>query len=228
MDLFRLAVGLGVPGFALAIFFVLFRKFPWDLNKKGPRQVAVLLIVLVTGITWYALYRYAPKDQEPYRLLIMVLGTDSQPLADAEVRADVAEQIRKLDNAWELVIRDRTQGDEVNVYATSGFAKGESTVKLERERDIRVQIRLEKQSDGLLTGRVVDSGGHPVADARVSVLGHEPESVLTDTQGHFRLQAFAAPGEEVHVSAQAAQGNWGGYVRVGTAIEIRLIPKQSE
>ena len=55
-------------------------------------------------------------------------------------------------------------------------------------------IDVELNRDGLLTGRVVDARGQPIADGEVTVLGREAivSHVKTDHEGHFRVPNMQA------------------------------------
>ena len=208
MAFWKLAVGLGVPGFALGVFYMLFKGLKWDLNKKGPRALLALFMVLVTGLTLYALYRYAPApEQSPYILHITVVDGDGRPVSRAKVSADASEQIRKLDKAWELVLRDRGKGETVTLYATKFPAHGQETVTLGAKKEVRVTIPLETPPDSTISGKVTDPAGEPVAGALITVLGYEDEGVITDERGHFTVNTHAPPGVGVRVSA--SKGNMG-------------------
>ena len=63
MGFWRLAVGLGVPGLALGVFFALFRAFKWDFPQVpvvwvGP--LIVIFMVLTTAVVLYALTLWRP------------------------------------------------------------------------------------------------------------------------------------------------------------------------
>ena len=121
-----------------------------------------------------------------------------------------------------MVVRDRQKGDSIALYAISGFYHGNETVELGERKDRQVSISLKKRTDGVLTGRVTDPQGNPLSGVAVTVLGHEPEGFTTVVDGHFKVKAFAAPGEEVRVSAEAGDLSWNGYLPAGETEEIRL------
>ena len=213
MQFWQIVVGLGVPGLALGVLYMLFKGLEWDLNKKGPRNAAIVFMVLVTGLVWSALKIYGPRDQQPYVLLITVLNQDGLPVSNAKIQTDTTEQIRRLDNAWEVVVGDRANGDSVTVYATSGFSNGKVTRTLGSKKKVRVAITLTQRTDATISGKVTDHSGTPVSNAVVSVLGHEPEGTQTDEKGHFKVMAHAAPGEEVRITAEKGDLSWRGFFR---------------
>ncbi len=59
----RALVGLGVPGAALGVLFLLFQGLHFQFSQIGPEWtafIAVLYILIVGAITLYALHRWAP------------------------------------------------------------------------------------------------------------------------------------------------------------------------
>jgi hypothetical protein len=65
-EVWKIFVGLGVPGLALGIFYALLRVFSWDLSILNPiLQVglAVLFLLIVSGITLIALRLWRPNLQ---------------------------------------------------------------------------------------------------------------------------------------------------------------------
>ena len=71
IDLFRIFVRLGVPGLAIGIFYMLFKRFKWELPKVpkawvGP--IIVIFMLIVATITLYALTIFAPTKPEGPRL----------------------------------------------------------------------------------------------------------------------------------------------------------------
>ena len=226
MQFWEIMVGLGVPGLAFGVLYMLFKGFKWDLTKKGPRHAAIVFMVLVTGLVWSALIIYGPRNQEPYVLLVTVHNQEGLPVSNVEIQTDTTEQIRRLDNAWEVVVRDREEGDTVTVYATSGFSNGKATPTLGSKKKVRVPITLTQRTDATISGKVTDPDGNPVSEAVVSVLGHEPEGVQTGEKGHFKLKTHAAPGEEVRITAEKGTLSWRGYLPAGESVEIRLIERK--
>jgi hypothetical protein len=68
--LFRIFALFGVPGLALGVFFFVAREFKFRFAEIEPiysALIAVLFLIIVGGITWYALYAWRPgrgKSQE--------------------------------------------------------------------------------------------------------------------------------------------------------------------
>jgi hypothetical protein len=61
----RVLVSLGVPGVALGIFYLLFRKFNWRVPEAWVGPAVVLFMVLTSSIVFYALTLWGPPHHEP-------------------------------------------------------------------------------------------------------------------------------------------------------------------
>ena len=60
----KIAAGLGVPGFALAVFYKLYDKFDWPLASMEPDRMFILVVifmVIIAVIVIIALVIYRPK-----------------------------------------------------------------------------------------------------------------------------------------------------------------------
>ena len=67
----RIVVTLGVPGVALAVFYLLLRSFGFNFAQINPLWsaiIAIVFLVLVTGITSYALHLWRPTSSRPQSL----------------------------------------------------------------------------------------------------------------------------------------------------------------
>lgn len=56
-------VVLGVPGVALGVFYLLFKQFGFQFSTIGPTAsafIAILFILIIGGITFFALHRWTP------------------------------------------------------------------------------------------------------------------------------------------------------------------------
>lgn len=60
----KAAVGLGVPGLALAVFYQLYQKLDWPLAKIPPDKMFLLVLVfmvIVAVVVLFALFLYRPQ-----------------------------------------------------------------------------------------------------------------------------------------------------------------------
>ena len=64
-DLWKVFVSLGVPGLAIGVFYMLFRRFDWKLPEVSRPWAGPLLLVfmlLVGGVVLFALEKFAPSQ----------------------------------------------------------------------------------------------------------------------------------------------------------------------
>ena len=64
----RALVTLGVPGVALGIFYLLLRSFNFQFSQIGPAStagIAIIFLLIVGMITFYALHLWAPAQDPP-------------------------------------------------------------------------------------------------------------------------------------------------------------------
>lgn len=63
----KLAVGLGVPGLALAVFYRLYQQFNWPLAQISPNKMFVLVMafmLLIAIVVLVALFLYRPRPPQ--------------------------------------------------------------------------------------------------------------------------------------------------------------------
>lgn len=93
IELWKVFTSLGVPGLALGVFYMLFRKFEWQFPKvpktwAGP--IVVLFMMLVAGIIFHALTLWAPNGNKQSNVVeykgIIVNSYDNEPLWKATVK----------------------------------------------------------------------------------------------------------------------------------------------
>jgi protocatechuate 3,4-dioxygenase beta subunit/uncharacterized GH25 family protein len=167
-----------------------------------------------------------------------VTSTEGKPVMDAEVVvADAAV------NGIAVLSPFRGETDDDGQYRIEGISPGPHTLEASASgyrravRDVetaaeprRVDFQLDRGLE--ISGRVVDDGGNPVADAGVSLFGagREPQGTATEADGTFRLSGV----EDGDYSLQALKrGYSSGPVRkltvAGapvTGIELKLNPSE--
>jgi hypothetical protein len=68
IELWKIAVSLGVPGLALGVFYMLFRSFHWrfpSVPQKWVAPIIVLFMLVTAGIVLTALILWAPSNDAP-------------------------------------------------------------------------------------------------------------------------------------------------------------------
>lgn len=141
-----------------------------------------------------------------YRLRVTVLGTQGQPVDDAEVRSNIGGEKKRVEGGWEVDIPADTLpvGRKITVYAEkpSAFLRGSRDITLDKEFQPAVSIALREDHSAMVQGRVQDEKGNSLPGARVSVTGYEAESVTTGAEGGFLLAAHAALGQTIELHAE--------------------------
>jgi len=97
----RVFASLGIPGVALGVFYALYRGLgftfsPVPASWTGP--IVVLFLLVVGGITFFALERYAP-DRKPPQRLDDVLSLYETLRAGLASPIQNVEQIRRIANS---------------------------------------------------------------------------------------------------------------------------------
>jgi hypothetical protein len=71
----KIFVLLGVPGVALGVFYLLLKQFGFEFSKIGSTAsafIAIIFLLIVGGITFFALHRWAPATVQ------RINGVDTQ------------------------------------------------------------------------------------------------------------------------------------------------------
>lgn len=136
-----------------------------------------------------------------YRLRVTVLAPDGRPSNDAMVSTSVGGEILKAHQGWEILLPRNRRGQALTVFAShpEAFLQGREEVTLgENFAPPAIEIQLSRR-EAEVRGTVVDSQGHGVAGAIVSVVGFEQEAVETSASGDFHLPAHAAERQTVRL-----------------------------
>lgn len=141
-----------------------------------------------------------------YRLRVTVLGSQGQPVVDAEVQSTVGGEKKKVDGGWEVDVPASVLPTDrkVTLYADkpSSFLHGHREVILDEDLQRAITIELQEDRSARVTGNVQDEEGHALQRVLVNVAGYEGEAVPTGPQGGFTLAAHAAPGQIVTLHAE--------------------------
>jgi protocatechuate 3,4-dioxygenase beta subunit len=84
---------------------------------------------------------------------------------------------------------------------------------------------------GVLEGTVLDSSGHPLSGATVTIQtsdGNHPHATHTDAQGHFSFTHFATGQYDVRAYHQGAYSDWSKRIVIHAAkpasLTLRILP----
>jgi len=193
----------------VAAFALVFAAFALGAALKARKPgLAVLLAgcVVLLGLAPLATSAFL-QTRGVYRIRVVVLGSDKQPVRDAEVTASGGE-IKKADGSWELEVPPQTRPRDGNLslFASvkNGFLAGTSTVVLGDDYYPTATIQLAALPTVTFRGIVKDQFGKSVAGALVSVSGYQ-DIATTNQMGNFELPAHAA--QDQLVSVHAEKGN---------------------
>lgn len=189
---------------AFALVFAAF-SFALSIKAKKPRIAWLLAIaIMILGLA-PLLASVFLQSQGIYRVHIVVVGPDEQPLNDAEITTSIGGEIKKTSGGWELDIppQVRPADRKVTIYASvkDGFVAGSSTLFLADDFYPPARVPLKALPEAMIRGIVTDPSGRSVAGARVSIPGYG-DTVISDEAGNFALYAHAPYGKMVTVHAE--------------------------
>ena len=172
------------------------------LGVKSTGGAAAFVLVLV----WW-LSPWSPiESADVMRLRVLVLGPGENPVEDARVWTSLGGEPKQVAGGWEFDIpisKVPTDG-KVTVHASkdTAFLSGSSEVRLGKDLATTATVRLAASQTATVRGIVLDESGNAAEGVRVSVVGHEGETVTTGAGGQFVLPAHAADGQNVLLYAE--------------------------
>jgi|SRR5271165_757743 len=199
----KIFASLGVPGLALGVFYMLFRTFKFSIpavpkNYAGP--IVVLFMLLIAGITFFALQKFAPGPSEPtFPFTVFVQGkggpSDVVLKNSGYVVLDLGgdrrtEAIGEKGQSYFPAIPATFRGQEVPIGVESDAFELSDPKQKCRLDGSSIYLSVQRKA-GHLSGRVQDENGNPLSDAKVSLAGL---SAVSDSLGHFE---FVINGEQL-------------------------------
>lgn len=189
----------------VAAFALVFAAFALRaaLKAKRPLLAVILAIaIVVLGLAPLAASTFL-QSRGVYRVRVVVLGLDKQPVPDAEVTS--IGEIKKAHGSWELEVPPQTRpaDGKLSLFASvkDAFLAGSSTLVLAGDYYPTATIQLAPLPEVIFRGIVKDELGRSVAGAHVSISGYQ-DIATTNEMGNFELPAHAADGEMVSVHAE--------------------------
>jgi hypothetical protein len=193
LEFWRIVTGLGLPGLALGIFFMLYRSASqqWPVSRRWTPLFLALWMLIGAGVVLLVLERYAPerhRSPQTYTVRVTVLAATGQLLDDARVWSSLGGEAKKVAGGWEFEFpATKLPADgRLTLFASQEPAHGERTVLLGQDTFVSVAIRLDPLAPVPVRGTVVDDAGHAVAEARVTMEETGDETVTSAT-GRFQL-----------------------------------------
>jgi hypothetical protein len=209
---------------AFAVAFLGIALFAIVKSKNKPITWLIVSGLIVVGIT-PLITSTLITSRGVYRIRVIVLGSDNQPLHDAEISASVGGEKKRTDNGWEIDIPPQAKpaDGKITIYAKApnAFLAGAATLTLERDYYPSVEVRLTKPAPVTVQGEVLDREQKAVAGADVS-LPDCSQSTKTDAHGLFTLESCVSQGQMVKIRVEKGRLTASVTVPAGDTAEIVL------
>jgi hypothetical protein len=179
------------------------------IKAKKPRIAWLLAAaLLVLGISPLVASTFL-ASRGVYHIRVVVLGTDGQPVNQADVSSSTGGELKQASGNWEfdLAQQARPASGQITFYAAvkDAYLAGSSTLALKDDYFPTVSVQLQPLPPVMIHGIVEDEKGRSVSGARVAVSGY-PDIANTDEMGNFSLPAHHAEGQMVSVRAEKGDG----------------------
>jgi multidrug efflux pump subunit AcrA (membrane-fusion protein) len=175
------------------------------LKAKKPRIAWLLAIaLLVLGVSPLVASTIL-AIRGIYNIRVVVLGTDGQPVKQADLSSSAGGELKQASGNWEFDLppQAKPSSGQITFYASvkDAYLAGNSSLALKEDYFPTVTIQLLPLPPVTIRGTVEDENGNAVAGARVAVSGYS-EIATTDEMGNFSLPAHRAEGQLVSVRAE--------------------------
>ena len=178
----------------------------WFLRKSRKPRLALLLAaaLLVLGVSPLVASTFL-ASRGVYHIRVVVLGTDGQPVNQADLRSSAGGELKQASGNWEfdLAPQAKLSSGEITFYASvkNSYVAGNSTLALKEDYFPTATVQLEALPPVIIRGTVVDESGRSIAGARVAVSGYS-EIVTTDEMGNFSLASHHSEGQSFSIRAE--------------------------
>jgi hypothetical protein len=185
-------------------------------SRRGLIGLIVAAVITVSGAIavalingWFGNGKTNPTpDSGLYRVRVTVINPQNVPVEDAKVWSSFGGEPKKVAGGWQFDIpaASKPQDSRVIFYASqeNAFLAGNEAASLGKDFNPAVTIKLRHDESARVHGQVVDRSNRGVAGARVFVVGHDAEAVITKEGGNFDLPAYAAVDQQVSIHAEKA------------------------
>lgn len=199
---------------ALIIAWSLFNKVP---KKARPWFTWFMAMIISFSLALFGAQIYL-QSRNLYRVRVMVLGADKQPVEDVKVTSSVGGEPKRVAEGWEFDIppESKPADGKLTLYAdlAESFLTGRRSLVLGKEYFPTVEIQLEHDVSAIVRGTIVDEHGRFIAGANVSVAGFS-DSTVSDTMGNFAIPAHTANSQTVRLLVQKGKLRADKYVQAG-------------
>jgi hypothetical protein len=212
--------------YSVAAFALVFAAMAllFALKAKKPRIACLLAVtLLILGISPLAASTYL-ASRGVYHIRIVVLGTDGQPVNEANLHTSAGGELKRASGNWEfdLAPQAKPSSGQIAFYASinDAYLTGSSSLALKEDYYPTVMIQLQPLPPVMIRGTVKDENGKSVSGARVAVSGYS-EIATTNEMGNFSLPAHHAEGQLV--SLRAEKGDRAAEISVIAGKDAQLV-----
>ncbi|HKQ04412.1 MAG TPA: hypothetical protein VJ464_04735 [Blastocatellia bacterium] len=201
---------ISLTAFAMAVVLVVTVAYLRSKRRKIPNAFWVVILALVLMGVAATLIKPGEVDRrgDVYRVRVTVLSPEQTPVEDAKVWSSFGGEPKKVAGGWQFDIpaASKPQDSRVIFYATreNAFLTGKQEARLDNDFNPAVTISLRHDDSARVRGQVVDRSNRGIVGARVFVVGHEAEAVVTKEGGNFDLPSHAAVDQQVSIHAEKA------------------------
>jgi hypothetical protein len=195
----------------LALMILLLGTLGFFFFKDADAKIkAVMFLAMLGGVIGYgaAITRAngTSAQDASYRVRVIVVDSHNTPVSDAKVWSSIGGEPMQVQGGWLFVVAKDTKplDGKVTFFASkeTAFLKGQAPLQLGDDHNPSVTVQLANERSAKVMGIVEDQNQATIAGATVSVIGHGPEAVQTDSSGNFSLPAHAADDQQVQLHAE--------------------------
>ncbi len=204
VEFWKIAAGLGVPGFALAIIAFLVDGVRKLFTENGPTvyvPAVMAYLAMVGGLSIFLVDRVFPtQPNTDYIFRITVVDPAGIPVQHPDLSSNLGGEPKgEFRSGHEYAIsRAKARGsDEVTFTATYKGMIGHTTASF-RNGTIPVEIQLAPVEEVTLAVNVLDDDGAGISGANV-VVESTGQSGVTDDNGFVSIPLDVNPGDEVRI-----------------------------
>jgi hypothetical protein len=212
-----------LTAFVSALFVLAIRP---TLKSRNQRLALVLLAAVLgaTGIFSLLASTYL-KGRGIYHIRVVVLGTNGQPVNQADLSSSAGGEFKQASGNWEfdLAPQAKPSSGQITFYASvkDAYLAGHALLALKEDYFPTATIQLLPLPPVAIRGTVVDEYGKSVQGAHVSVSGF-PDIATTDEMGNFSLPSHHAEGQLVSVRAEKGSREAELLVPAGKDVQLVL------
>jgi hypothetical protein len=190
-----------VAVFVAVLVAIVFLSSPKAKKSRVAWLLAAALLIL--GISPLIASTFL-TSRGVYHIRVVVLGTDGQPVNQADLSSSAGGEMKQANGNWEFDLAPQAMpsSGQIAFYATvkDAYLGGKSSLALKDDYFPTVTIQLLPLPPVNIRGTVVDEKGKSVSGAHIAISGYS-EIATSDAMGNFSLPSHHADGQLVSVRA---------------------------